>query len=339
MMKLIDKILIKRFIKIFFILVAIFSLVIISSQMLHLPKVIYFMNIFDFFQLLILMELSFIKYLILFAFFISSILTGAILRESNEIYAIYSSGISQLRISKPIFYLSIIFVIIALFISTFLVPYANRERAKFLTTNVKAYFLDSVKEKNFFKVDEKITIYVNEKKDKSFKDIFIYNKNNGYLITAKYGEFIGNYLILKDGYLQLPSENSFSFLHFNEYRFNLDVEYLKQIAIEDAPLTDLFRNIQEKNENFNKSLAILSDRFFFFVPFLFFGVSGFLLGIKLYSKNQTLIATAVSIGIAYMIINFYFVKLIEKSGFSPLIYFIILIGFFSSILIYAIKKE
>ncbi|HEV09142.1 MAG TPA: LptF/LptG family permease, partial [Sulfurihydrogenibium azorense] len=102
-MKILHRYIFKNFVKRFFILIGIFSIVITSSQLLHLPNFAYGMNILDFLNLLILIDVSFLKYQILFGFFIAWLLVGIHIRESNEIYAIYSLGVSKKNLLKPVF--------------------------------------------------------------------------------------------------------------------------------------------------------------------------------------------------------------------------------------------
>jgi Predicted permeases len=159
-MKILDKYLIKLFFKNFLLLIGLFSLIITSSQLLHLPSFAYSMNIIDFSKLLFLIDISFIKYQLLFAFFISWLLVGISLRDKNEIYAVYSAGISKKQLLKPVFIMTIIFVIIAFVFSTVIVPSANRERYKFLTYKVKSYILENVSPKNFSKINDNVSVYV-----------------------------------------------------------------------------------------------------------------------------------------------------------------------------------
>ena len=135
--KILYSYLIFNILKNFLALVGAFSIVIVSSQLLHLPSIIYHASILDFLKVLILINFSFFKFILLFGIFIASALVGYSLRENREIYAIYSAGISQNQILRPVIFLSILFSILAFLTSFWIVPYANRERAKFLTLSVR----------------------------------------------------------------------------------------------------------------------------------------------------------------------------------------------------------
>lgn len=330
----------RQFIKNFLILIGIFSLIVVSSQMLHLPKFVYSMNITDFFGILSLLSLSFAKFQILFGFFIAWLLVGIKLRESNEIYAIYSSGIEKIQILKPVFIWGIIFSIIALTFSTVISPYANRERAKFLTLKVKSYLLDSIQPQSFSKVSENVYVYVNKKEKSRFYGVILQNLSNGFLITAKSGYFKENYVILEDGYIQIPSENSYSLMNFKKYSFSIDVSYLKEAALEDIGTYDIIFMLGKiDTEKKNKLLAILSDRIFFPIPFMFMGLMGFMGGLILQKSKELLLTSVIFVGILYMILNYAFVKMIEKSYIFALIYPVVLILLFGFITIKLYKNQ
>ncbi|MEJ5172619.1 MAG: LptF/LptG family permease [Hydrogenothermaceae bacterium] len=322
------------FIKTFIALTLLFSLIILSSQLLHLPSFVYSMNIIDFLNILALLDVSFMKFQLLFGFLVGWLLVGIKIRESNEIYAIYSLGIDDKQLLKPVLVWTVVFTLIALIFSSIVVPYANRERAKFLTVKVKAYIMDSIQPKNFSKVSENVYVYVEEKKNNNFKNIILHNRSNGFLITAKNGYFYGSYVIFENGYIQLPSKNSYSILKFQKYSFNMDVSYVKDIAVEDFRMSELIKTFPD---NRNKVISILIDRLYFPVPFLFIGMIGFFMGLKFQKSRETLLSITALIGIVYMILNHFFVKLTEKNILFSILYLIILILFFLTL--YKISKN
>ncbi len=337
-MKILDKYLIKNFTVRFFTLMGIFSIVITSSQLLHLPSFAYGMNLIDFSQLLILMGISFLKYQILFGFFISWLLVGIHLRENNEIYAIYSLGVSQKQLLKPVFITTIVFSIVALLISNFLVPYSNRVITKFLTVKVKNYVLESIQPKNFSKINESISVYVENKEENTLKNVIIYNKSNKFLVTAKEGNFYQNKLILNDGYIHIPSDKSFNVIKYEKYSFNLDTSYIKDIPMEDYKSSQLTEVFLSKGQEYKKAFAVLVDRIFFVVPFIFIGFIGFLSGLNLYKSKESLLSFVISVSIFYMLMSYFFVKLIEKNILFSLVYLFSLLGFFGLILKVVWKK-
>ncbi|WP_457642506.1 LptF/LptG family permease [Persephonella sp.] len=337
-MKILYRYITKNVLRNFLILIGVFSVVLVSSQLLHLPSIMYHVTFMDFLKLIFLMNLSFLKYQLFFAFFLSVVLFGFSMRESREIYAVYSTGTTKGQLVKPIVIMSIIFLIVSLFVSLFVVPYANRERAQFITLNVKRYFLDAVQEKNFFEMSESITIYTEKKEGNRFENIFIYNKERGQTISAKEASFDTTTFFLKNGYIQIPDEKGFNILKFSDYRFDIDVKYLKRYSFEDYENIELINILKHNKKDRNKALSVLVDRIFYGIPFLFIGVLGFMIGVKTYKGKDTVIAIAVLISIVYLIINFYFVKLIGKGKINPVVYFIVLTAYFSALTYYFYRK-
>ncbi len=324
-------------VKYFFILLGIFSLIIISSQLLHLPSIVYYAGFIKFIQILIFVNLSFFKYQILFGFFIASLLTGLNLRENREIYAIYSSGITKNQLLFPVFSISVLFTLLALVFSLFIIPYANRERAIIITENVKKHILDSIVEKNFIKISEDLTIYVNQKKGDILKNVFIHNRKKGITITAKKAVLSQNSLVLENGYIQISGKEGFNLLKFKKYSFIVDVKYMKKYEFEDLDNKTLFSLLNSNSRN--KAIAVLSDRFFFGIPFMFIGLIGFLIGIQLTKNRDSLVSIVIVISIVYLIINTYMVKMIQKGVLSPIVYGAFLLVYFGGLALYFYRKK
>jgi lipopolysaccharide export system permease protein len=337
-MKILYRYLISNVLKNFAVLFGIFSVVIISSQLLHIPSIFFHAKITDFAKLILLINLSFLKFTLLFGFFVATALVGNSLRESREIYAIYSAGISLGQILRPIIGLSILFSILALAVSMILVPYANRERANFITWSVKKYFLEAVQEKNFEKLTKNIIVYTEKKGKNSFENIFFYNKKTGEIITAKIAYFQGLNFNLQNGSIQVPKEKGFNFLIFKEDKFSIDVDYIKRFSIDDYTNKELIKIIKSKNDLSNKAMSILVDRITYPIPFLFMGVLGLLIGIKSSRGKDYVLSVVIIISIIYITIDFYLLKLISKGKLHPSVIFIVLLGYFSALTYYFYRK-
>lgn len=323
-MKLLYLYISKQFLKTFFLLVSIFTLVVVSSQMLHLPKFVYSMSLVDFAGIILLLNLSFAKLQILFGFLIAWLLTSIRIRENNEVYAIYSLGVSKTDIIKPAILWGLVFAVLGLMFSAVISPYANRERAKFLTVKVRSYLLETIQPQAFSKVSENIYIYVDRKEGSSFSRIIIQNLSNGFLVTAKRGYFSENFVILEEGYIQIPAQESYSIMNFKRYSFNIDVSYTKDIAMEDIKTSQLIKMLQGSPEK-KKALAVLTDRLVFPVPFLFAGVISFLAGISFHRSKETLLGMTILGGMGYVLLNHISVKLVEKTAAAAAIYPVLLV--------------
>ncbi|NPA57886.1 MAG: LptF/LptG family permease [Aquificae bacterium] len=338
-MKILYRYLSVNLVKYFLVLIGFFSIVIVSSQLLHLPSILYHTGFIKFLQILFFVNLSFFKYQLFFGVLISSLLIGYSLRENREIYAIYSAGISKGQLIKPVFTVSLLFTVVALLTSLFLVPYANRERAQFITINVKKHVLDAIVEKNFMKLSEDITIYVQGKKENEMEKIFIFQKDKGITITAEKSLFSNNRLLLQNGYIQIPSQEGFNLLKFDKYRFILDIKYIKKYEFEDLDNRTLLEMVKSSKKNRDKALAVLSERVVFAVPFLFLGVLGFSLGLQVQKSREFVIGLAVILSIVYMVMNTYLLKLLQKGSINPVVYAVAVLVYFGFTTYYFYRKE
>lgn len=324
--------------KIFLGLLVLFSVIIVSSQFMHLPSVVYFMDFLSFLKLIFYIDFSFFKYQLLFAFILASTLFGYSLKEKREIYAIYASGISTKQILKPVIFISLFLSIIALIISLFITPYANRERANFITVSVKEYFMESIQPKNFSKIGKDVVIYAGSKKNNTIENLFIHMHKRGWTITAKKATFLGSNLILENGFIQIPQRDSFDILFFKKYIFSIDVNYIKRYSLEDYENKRLFELAKSNTKKGLKAKAVLIDRFSFFIPFLFIGSIGFLLGISNISSKEYILSIALLLSIFYLLINFLGVKLISNGSLPFYSLPILEILYFSGIY-FLIKKK
>lgn len=327
-----------NFTKTFLGLLGVFALVVVSSQLLNLPQAIYRSDIYSFFKAILLMNFSFFKIELIFAYMIATLLVGYSLRENREIYAIYSMGVSKKQLLIPFAGLTVIFTVIALVTSMFLVPWANRERSSFFTLSVREHFLESIQKKNFFELSKDIIIYVRDKKENEVDKIFIYNKAAGQAISAERGIFEGNGLILEEGFVQIPEKDNFNLLKFKSYSMNFNISYTKRYSIRHYKNSVLLRMIKTNSKEALKALAALSDRISFGIPFIFLGFLGFLMGLYSIREKDYLIGLSIIIVIIYQIQSFYFTKLIGKGTLSPVIYFAILFAYFAGLTYYFYKK-
>ncbi len=284
------------------------------------------------------LNLSFFKIQLLASYLIASLLAGYSFRETREIYAIYSTGISKKQLFVPIGFITVFITLFAFLSSLFIVPWANRERSKIYTISVKEHLIEEIQEKNFFKLDKDMVIYVHNKEKNKFGKIFIYNKSKGQIVSAKEGIIQGNGIILKNGFIQIPQEKNFNALKFGEYRLFFDIRYAKKYSINYYTNKELIRIFKSGESDSFRALAILVDRFNYGLIFLFLGFLGFSMGIAFYKDRDMLIAMAVVILIVYMAISFYFTKLIEKATINPALYPVFTIIFFMSLVWYFYRK-
>ena len=338
-MKLLDRYIYTKFIAYEAGLLALFSVLVISSQIMHLPSVFYHIGIFQFIASLLLINISFFKLQYFIATTLAFFFTGINLKETREIIAIKSLGVSKKYLFSLILKISLVLVLFSILISFFIVPKANRERAKFITESVRNYYMESIQPKNFFKFPGDTVIYVENKNKNLFEDVFLFSKRDGRLITAKKAFIKGGLLILDNGLVQIPSEKGFSILKFERYELKLDINYKKDYTYDDFKLKKLIELTASSNKNErNKAYSVIFERIGYVIPFLFIGVIAFFIGVGIEKEKEILLGGIILFIISYTFVNFYLLKLIEKGILNPILYLAIIILIMSVSAIYSYKK-
>ena len=168
--------------------------------------------------------------LTLFLFFISTFFVLYRYEDNNEISIFWTHGIKKIEFVNNFIKFSLIFVIIQLIFSYFIVP-ATQEKARnlFKSSNID-YFPSILKSKYFNDTIEDVTIFIGEKGvNGNLKQIFLMdnkkNKIGSQIILSKSGKLIKRnknfFLILNDGnIINLDSKKS-NILQFNKSEFNL----------------------------------------------------------------------------------------------------------------------
>ena len=196
--------------------------------------------------------------LTLFLFFISTFFVLLKYEDNNEILIFWNHGVKKIEFVNNFIKFSLIFVIIQLIFSYFIVP-ATQEKARnlFKASNID-YFPSILKSKYFNDTIEDVTIFIGEKGvNGNLKQIFLMdnkkNKIGSQIILSKSGNLIKKnknfFLILNDGnIINLDSKKS-NILQFKKSEFNLS-KYISK--------TTTYPKIQETNsQTLIKCLNIL----------------------------------------------------------------------------------
>ena len=168
--------------------------------------------------------------LTLFLFFISTFFVLFRYEDNNEISIFWTHGVSKIEFVNNFIKFSLIFVIIQLIFSYFIVP-ATQEKARnlFKVSNID-YFPSILKSKYFNDTIEDVTIFIGEKGVKgNLKQIFLMdskkNKTGSQIILSKSGNLIKKnktfFLILNDGNIINLNAKKSNILKFNKSEFNL----------------------------------------------------------------------------------------------------------------------
>ena len=165
------------------------------------------------FELLLFQSTNLVQLALPLAVLLSSIMTFGNLAENYELVALKSSGLSLLRIMRPLIVLIFIISIGAFFFSNHVTPYANLKSRSLLYDIVHQKPLLEVKESVFYNGLEGYSIRVGKKDLKAdvMYDILIYDhrdaeKGNATVIRAKSGKMdktlSGRYMLFRlfDGY-------------------------------------------------------------------------------------------------------------------------------------------
>ena len=144
--------------------------------------------------------------LMLFVFFISVYLTLSKYEENNEILIFWTFGIKKSEFLNKIVKFSLIFFLISIILSVFLVPKTQDIAKSFIRESNIDYFPSLIKTQHFNDAASDLTIFVEEKNQEGFiKNIFIKDNSseNSQIISAKSGMIAKKnelyYLILYNG--------------------------------------------------------------------------------------------------------------------------------------------
>ena len=167
--------------------------------------------------------------ILIFIFFISCFYIINKYEENNEILVFWTNGIKKISVINFILKLSILFIIIQLFFSLYIVPFTqNLSRIYLKNSNVD--FLPSlITEKKFINVFKNLTIFVDSyDQNGNIKKIYInekLNKNSSKIIMAESGKIqkIKDQFSIKlfNGSIINSNENNVYNMNFKETEYDL----------------------------------------------------------------------------------------------------------------------
>lgn len=286
----IDRYILSRFVKYFFI-----NLLIISG-ILWFTKIVKFLefatvkniSFTDFILLSILILCNLISFIIPLVILIAVIFTLYNFYHSKELFIFKSVGLSRLQIIKPF---AMAFAVIILFnylLLFYLNPLAERKITALKTALANQFLISVIEEETFNHIDEKMTIFVDQKDSSGvFKNIIIYNKdqdNNDVIVKAKEAKLIKYkdkiILGLNDGSRYIIKNHDIIKDHLIFQRYLTDLDFFneeKEIftpkkKISEHDILELFKKETLKNYKINKVITERNHRIIW--PWL-----GFILGL------------------------------------------------------------
>ncbi len=191
-------------------------------------------------KMILLIMPSFLSVTLPMTVLLGSVLALGRLSADSEITAMMASGISFNQIAVPIFFISFLGYLLALFLNLFAVPKFNTELRKTVMKNVQQTIIANIQEGVFNDKMGNIVMYVRhiDKSSGKFRGIFIADYKSGEkptTIFAKDGRvFIDPTshklnLLLQDGVIQLAEQKNtlkYGEVSFKKYRISIDVERL-----------------------------------------------------------------------------------------------------------------
>jgi lipopolysaccharide export system permease protein len=168
--------------------------------------------------------------LLLLSFFLSIYYILGVYEDKNQLIIFWINGISKKEFLNKLIFLSILFAFFSFFLSYLVVPYTQNKARSFIRESNLDFFPSLIKPKKFIDTVENLTIFLDEKKENSMKNILIKDSSlpgASQLIISKSGQIIGNinekYLQLNDGIIiNYGRSKKLTSFNFEQSNFNLD---------------------------------------------------------------------------------------------------------------------
>ncbi len=167
--------------------------------------------------------------IIIFIFFVSCFYVINKYEENNEILVFWTNGIKKLKLINFLLKFSVIFILIQLFLSLFLVPYSQNLSRLYIKNSNVDFLPTLITEKKFINVFKDLTIFLNKyDQNGNISKIYINEKlenNSSKIIIADSGRVLKNddkyNLILFNGSIINSDENNFYNINFKETEYDL----------------------------------------------------------------------------------------------------------------------
>lgn len=296
----------------------------------------------QFFYLLILILPWLLIFITPIALFAAILLTFNRMISTNEITILKNSGLTKLKICKPIISLSFLVMIFCAILSFFLMPYANKE-LRTSRFNIKNNYTNLSFAPQTFETLKDLTIYARSRDEKNkLSGILLYDKRNSQYsltITAKSGHITTEeksaMLYMEQGTVQKFNYQTqkTEILNFDTYVFNLTENQNSNSSfnwkVSELYLHELLNpkeNLDEKE--INQYRSEINQRFTYPllpIAFTFIGLSLVLYGQFNRHGNTRNTIMAICAAIAFFAITMISYRLIEV---SPKLVFLPYLNFF-----------
>ena len=156
--------------------------------------------------------------------------------DNNELKIFWFLGVTRVEIVNKMIKHSLIFTILLLTLTIFIVPMSQYKAREFIQSSNIDFFPSLIQEKKFIDTVDGLTIFIEEKNNDKYKNIFLKDdKNvNKRIIFAKNGELINNKsqraLVLNDGRIININQSNITEFNFKSTTFDLSEYITKSIT-------------------------------------------------------------------------------------------------------------
>ena len=201
-----------------------------------------------------------------FMFFLSLFYIYLKYEENNELLIFWLHGVRKFEFIKKILFLSLIFLLFQILLTSFLVPFTQDKARSFLRTSTIDFFPSLIKEKKFIDTVSNLTIFIEKKySDGRLENIFLKDEisdRESQVIFAKSGMINksenSHFLILFNGNIINKNANNKNVISFEKTRFNLSKYSTKSTTFPkiselstNVLLSCLYNLYMNTPENFN----------------------------------------------------------------------------------------
>ncbi len=293
------------------------------------------------------------------------ILAGVSRMSSDyEIMALRSSGISLVRLLRPIIIFSIICFIVTLYLALWMSPRYNHKFVKTFNQILIAKTQFQIKPREFYESIPNMVIFVQDRLPSGeWKNILVNFSNSpqiNRIILAKKGSLEVNrkeqkaVLKLQEGIVhtyEIKEPEKYSLTAFSNFREELDIKNLfiktsKEKRVREKDIEELFRSIKKmdkKNTLYNSHLIEIHKKFALPFACIIFAFIGLPLGISVKKGGRTI---GFTISLIFILIYYILItggeNLAHDNKISPFLGMWganIIIGIFGFILFYSSLKE
>ena len=284
--------------------------------------------------------------LMLLSIFLSIFYIFSNYEEKNQLVIFWINGISKTKFLNMIITFSILFFVISLCVSYYIVPYTQNKARSYIRTSNLDFFPSLIKPRKFIDTVENFTVFLDNKSNQNINKILIKdssNDSNSQLIISKSGIIINNeknkFLELKKGIIINFSNDNLTSFNFEKTNIDLSQYQTKTTTspkIQEIKSQNIIKCIlllhKDKNTNINVSDLSCNYSFYknlvqeiykrmilpFYIPLLFI-IASFLILKSKNNLNYKYFKIKVFLsGILVVIFSQISVNLVSKNNFISL---------------------